>query len=93
MGCPAAVKAEDKLVEIGLQVRAAEPVIDAECPGFEVGEDAMNPGEDDVGGDVADGDTMGMFSADAILAIAMVGPEHRHPMIASGGSTPRVRFK
>ena len=43
VGRSAAVESEDELVEIGLQVRASKPVIDAECPGFEVGEDAMNP--------------------------------------------------
>lgn len=50
----AAVEAKDEFVEISLQVRAAEPVIDAECPGFEVGEHAMNSREDCVGGHFAD---------------------------------------
>ena len=49
-----AVEAEDELVEIGLQVAAAQAVIDAQGPDFKVGEDAVRPGEDDMGGHVAD---------------------------------------
>ena len=50
----AAVEAEDELVEIGLQVLAAQAVIDAQGPDFEIGEDAVRPGQDDMGGHVAD---------------------------------------
>ena len=50
----AAVEAEDKLVEVGLKVFAAQAVIDAERPDFEIGEDAVHPGQDDVGGHLAD---------------------------------------
>ena len=50
----AAVEAEDKLVEVGLKVLAAQTVIDAECPDLEVGEDAVHPGQDDVGRHLAD---------------------------------------
>ena len=50
----AAVEAEDKLVEIGLKVFAAQAVIDTERPDFEIGEDAVHPGQDDVGGHLAD---------------------------------------
>jgi hypothetical protein len=57
----AAVEAEGEFVEprvrlrrpearVGLQVLAAQAVIDAERPAFEVGEDAMRPRQDDVGG-------------------------------------------
>jgi hypothetical protein len=40
---PPAVDAEDELVEIGLEVRAAQAVVDAERPGLEVGEHAVLP--------------------------------------------------
>jgi hypothetical protein len=45
----AAVEAEDKLIEIGLKVLAAQAVVDAERPDLEVGEDAVHPRQDDVG--------------------------------------------
>ena len=50
----AAVEAEHELVEIGLQMTAAQAVVDAQGPDFEVGEDAVDPGQDDMGGDLAD---------------------------------------
>src|SRR5512147_1954640 len=50
----AAVEARGEFVEIGLQVFATQAVIDAECPAFEVGEDAMRPRQDEVGGHRAD---------------------------------------
>jgi len=46
----ATVEAEDELVEIGLKVFAAQAVADAQGPDLEVGEDAMDPGQDDRGG-------------------------------------------
>ena len=51
-GMPAApaVKAEDEFIEVGLEVLAAQPVIDAQGPDLEVGEDPVNPREHDVGG-------------------------------------------
>ena len=51
-GAPA-VEAEDKFIEVGLEVFAAQPVIDAQGPDLEVGEDPVNPREHDVGGDLA----------------------------------------
>ena len=50
----AAVEAEDELVEIGLEMLAAQAVIDAQGPDLEVGEDAVHPGQDDMGGHLAD---------------------------------------
>lgn len=41
-------------VEVGLDVLAAEAVINAESPGFQVGEHAVDPGQHDVGGHRAD---------------------------------------
>src|SRR5260370_26851289 len=52
-GAPA-VEAEDEFIEVGLQVLAAQPVVDAQRPDFEVGEDAVNPRQDDMGGHLAD---------------------------------------
>ncbi len=49
----AAVEAEDDLIEVGLQMLAAATVVDVQCPGFEIGEDAMIPGQDDRGGPVS----------------------------------------
>src|SRR5215207_11135037 len=50
----ASVEAEDELVEVGLEVFATQAVIDAERPALEVGEDAMGPGQHDMGGHAAD---------------------------------------
>src|SRR5246127_2854014 len=52
-GAPA-VEAEDEFIEVGLEVLAAQPVIDAQGPDLEVGEDPVNPGQDDMGGHRAD---------------------------------------
>ena len=51
---PAAVEAKDKFVEIGLEVPAAQAMIDAQRPGFEVGKDAVDPGQHDMSGHLAD---------------------------------------
>ena len=52
-GAPA-VEAEDEFIEVGLEVLAAQPVIDAQGPDLEVGEDPVNPGQHDVGSHLAD---------------------------------------
>ena len=43
------VEAEDEFVEVGLEVLSAQPVINAQGPDFEVGEDPVHPGQHDVG--------------------------------------------
>ena len=48
MSGAAATEAEDKLVEVGLQVLAAQAAVDVECPDLQVGEDAMCPRQADV---------------------------------------------
>ena len=50
----ASVEAEDELVEVGLEVFATQAVIDAERPALEVGEDAVGPGQHDMGGHTTD---------------------------------------
>ena len=50
----ATVEAEDELVEIGLEVLAPQPVVDAQGPDLEVGEDPVHPRQDDMGSHVAD---------------------------------------
>jgi hypothetical protein len=50
----AAIKAEHKLVEVGLQMGTAQAVIDTQGPDFEVGEDAVDSGQNDVGGPADD---------------------------------------
>ena len=52
-GAPA-VEAEDEFIEVRLEVLAAQPVVDAQGPDLEVGEDPMNPRQDDMGGHLAD---------------------------------------
>ena len=50
-GAPA-VEAEDEFIEVGLEVLAAQPVIDAQGPGLEVGKDSVDPGQHDVSGNL-----------------------------------------
>ena len=69
-GAPA-VKAEDEFIEVGLQVLAAQPVVDAQRLDLEVGEDAVHPRQDGMGGLLADdmgivGDASGGISGPAI---------------------------
>ena len=52
-GSPA-VEAKDEFIEVALEVLAAHPVVDAQGPDLEVGEDPVNPGQDDMGGHLAD---------------------------------------
>jgi hypothetical protein len=55
-GVPGAssVEAEDEFIEVGLEVLATQPVINAQGPDLEVREDPVSPREDDVGGHLAD---------------------------------------
>ena len=48
------IEAENKLIEVGLEVLAAQPVIDAQGPDLEVGKDPVDPGQHDVSGHLAD---------------------------------------
>src|SRR5271170_5344134 len=41
-------------IEVGLEVFATQPVVDAQGPHLEVGEDPVNPWQDDMGGHLAD---------------------------------------
>src|SRR6516165_7469542 len=73
----AAVEAEDELVEIGLQMLAAQAVVDTQRPDLEVREDAVHPGQDDVGGHltndvgiVFDAGSTGMADHPSVLAVA-----------------------
>jgi hypothetical protein len=50
----AAVEAEDELVETGLEMLAAQAVVDTQDPDLEVGEDPVHPGQYDVGRHLAD---------------------------------------
>jgi len=76
-GAPA-VEAEDEFIEVGLEVLAAQPVIDAQGPDLEVGEDPVNPGQDDVGSHLAD--DMGIVGDAGGAGIS-------GPAIGLGGST------
>ena len=74
MAGSAPVEAEDELVEVGLQVLASEAVVDAQRPGLEVGEDAMNPGQDHMGGHVSDDVRVVCDAGRAGVAGPAVGP-------------------
>jgi hypothetical protein len=64
------VKAEDEFIEVGLEVLAAQPVIDAQGPDLEVGEDPVNPREHNVGGHLADDTaTAGTWTAGSDIAV------------------------
>jgi len=76
-GAPA-VEAEDEFVEVRLQVASAQPVIDAQGPHLEVGEDPVNPRQDDVGGHLAD--DMGIVGEAGSAGISW-------PAIGLGGGT------
>ena len=54
MPCAAAIEADNEFVEVGLEMPAAQAVIDAQSPDLEVGEDSVHPGQHDMGGDLAD---------------------------------------
>src|SRR4051812_37508498 len=54
LGRAAAIEAEDELVEVGLEVLLAQPVIDPQRPPLRVREDAVDPGQHRVGRRVAD---------------------------------------
>ena len=51
-GAPA-VEAKDEFIEVGLEVFAAQPVIDAQGPDLEVGKDPVDPRQDNVRGHLA----------------------------------------
>src|SRR5438874_11543898 len=61
MSGAATVEAEDEFIEVGLEVLAAQPVVNAQGPDLEVGEDPVNPRQDDMGGHLAD--DMGIVGA------------------------------
>jgi hypothetical protein len=74
----AAVEAEHEFVEVGLEVFAAQAMIDAQRPGLEVGKDAVCPGQHDMSGHCAD--RMGIVVDAGRAGIA-------RPAIRLGGST------
>ena len=74
----AAVEAEHEFVEVGLEVFAAQAMIDAQRPGFEIGKDAVCPGQHDMSGHFAD--RMGIVVDAGRAGIA-------RPAIRLGGST------
>src|SRR5271155_786107 len=76
----AAVEAEDELVEIDLEVLAAQAVIDAQGPDLEIGEDAVRPGQDDMGGHFAD---------DVGIVIDTGGTGISRPSVGLGGGAGR----
>src|ERR1700747_1978440 len=53
LGAPA-VEAKDEFIEVGLEVFAAHPMIDAQGPDLEVGKDPVDPGQHDVSGHLTD---------------------------------------
>jgi hypothetical protein len=67
------VEAKDEFIENGLEVLAAQPVIDAQSPDLEVGEDPVDPGQDDMSGHLTD--DMGLVGEAGGAGIS--GPTHR----------------
>jgi DDE domain len=68
-----AIEAEGELVEIGLEMGAAEAVVDAQSPGLEVGEHAVHPGQDDMRGHRPDEVRLMVDARDAGIAGPAVG--------------------
>ena len=71
------VEAEDEFVEVGLEMLAAQPVVYAQGPDLDVGEDPVNPREHDVGGHLADdmrivgeAGSAGISGPPSVLAVA-----------------------
>ena len=54
MAGSASVEAEDEFVEVALEMLSSQAVIDADHPGLGVGEGAVDPGQNDMGGRGAD---------------------------------------
>ena len=69
----AAVEAKDELIEIGLQMLATQPVVDASRPSFEVGEDLVDPGQDEVSGGLPDDMDIVAIGGDRSVAGPAVG--------------------
>ena len=69
----ASVEAEDELVEIGLQVFPAQPVIDPTGPAVEVGEHLMDPGQDKMCGHGADDVGIVLVDGDAGISGPSIG--------------------
>ena len=74
----AAIEAENEFVEVGLEVLAAQAVIDTQCPGFEIGKDAVGPGEHDMSRHLADRMRIVVNARGARIA---------RPAVGLGGST------
>ena len=73
MASAAAVETEHKLIEVGLNMPAAQAVIDAERPDFEVGEDAVHPRQNDVGRHLTDHMGIMMDAGDASITGQSIG--------------------
>ena len=69
----AAVEAKDELIEIGLQMLATQPVADASRPSFEVGEDLVDPRQDEVSGGLPDDMDIVAIGGDRSVAGPAVG--------------------
>jgi hypothetical protein len=78
MAVMAAVEAENAFIEVGLEVLAAQAMIDAERPGLEVGKDAVGPGPHDMSSHLAD--RMG-------IVVHARGARIARPAVGLGGST------
>src|SRR3954469_4754231 len=70
----AAIEAEGELVEVGLEVLLAQAVIDAQRPPLRVGEDAVDPGQHEVGRRLADHLRIVLD----LLKVAVAGPAVAH---------------
>ena len=62
-----------ELIEIGLQMLATQPVVDASRPSFEVGEDLVDPRQDEVSGGLPDDMDIVAIGGDRSVAGPAVG--------------------
>ena len=67
------LEAEEELVEVGLQVFPAQPVIDPTGPALEVGEHLMDPGQDKMCGHGADDVGIVLVDGDAGISGPSIG--------------------
>ena len=85
------VEAKDELVEVGLQMFAAQPVVDAARPALEVGEDLVDPGKDEMSGGLADDlDVVNCISNRSIILKIHLNRKLLYPIMPDWRVSPRV---
>src|SRR3569833_3488340 len=83
----AAVEAEGELVQVGLEVLLAQAVVDAQRPPLGVGEDAVDPGQHEVGRRLPDHLRVVLD----LLEVAVAGPAVANHRAAVGAITAATK--